>query len=577
MRGFLSTCFVMLVVMATSPSHAVCDDGTCLELQPGNNLVSFSSLPVDASISSVFGGLASSIVLIRSEGVVAHRLSNGTHAGNLVTIERNRGYWVTLDAPSAKTLPLSGESTDPDIRFNLHSGSNLISFPCAVPLPVTEAFTPESIDSIENIVGQGVIAQKIGKNWVGSLTTLEPGKGYWLKVKDDLPNFYFQCPGSDATQTYVYGCKDPVALNFNEDATVDDQSCTYAVSKLWNYPSSDNEAFYILNNVRIDGKTLANDAFIGAFEGDSCVGFGHPIGDFTTVPVRGVSPGEIIVFKELHPEGVGAELQTLPSPVVKDSGVVLGGCGISTASNYFLDAQMGIGNCRVVDGCDQETPGTPCDDGSECTIDDACNADGLCRGVFMGCPADSPCFATECLFTGECALWWTDGPCDDGDACTLDDGCSEGSCSGQALSCPDGESCVDGSCVASEPEPSPDTWAVDVSEPDDAWSEPVEEVIETEDTPVEPDTPKDPEDSHNAPDLEIPFDAGNPDTGALDSAPSANPDTGSSSSPEETTPVPPASGCACESAPSGGNQLIMLLFLASFVAIRRRRFHRFSG
>ena len=131
MRGFLSTCFVMLVLMATSPSHAVCDDGTCLELQPGNNLVSFSSLPVDASISSVFGGLASSIVLIRSEGVIAHRLSNGSHAGNLVTIERNRGYWVTLDAPSAKTLPLSGESTDPDIRFNLHSGSNLISFPCA--------------------------------------------------------------------------------------------------------------------------------------------------------------------------------------------------------------------------------------------------------------------------------------------------------------------------------------------------------------------------------------------------------------------------------------------------------------
>ena len=94
----------MLLVMMTSPSHAVCDDGTCLELQPGNNLVSFSSLPADASISSVFGGLASSIVLMRGEGVVAHRLSNGSHAGNLVTIERNRGYWVTLDAPSAKTL-----------------------------------------------------------------------------------------------------------------------------------------------------------------------------------------------------------------------------------------------------------------------------------------------------------------------------------------------------------------------------------------------------------------------------------------------------------------------------------------
>ena len=72
----------------------------------------------------------------------------------------------------------------------------------------------------------------------------------------------------------------------------------------WNYPSSDNEAFYLLNNVRIDGKTLANDAFIGAFVGDSCVGFAHPIGDFTTVPVRGVSPGETIVFKELLPTGL---------------------------------------------------------------------------------------------------------------------------------------------------------------------------------------------------------------------------------------------------------------------------------
>ena len=79
--------------------------------------------------------------------------------------------------------------------------------------------------------------------------------------------------------------------------------------------------------------------------------------------------------------------------------------------------------------------------------------------------------------------------------------------------------------MASEPEPSPDTWAEDVSDPDDTWIEPVEEVIEADDTPVEPDTPNDPEDSHNAPDLETPFDAGNPDTGALDSAPSANPDT----------------------------------------------------
>ncbi len=147
------------------------------------------------------------------------------------------------------------------------------------------------------------------------------------------------------------------------------------------------------------------------------------------------------------------------------------------------------------DGCDSATgctfapnTGAPCDDGLECTTNDACK-DGVCVGTglcscqttadcapfedgdlcngtlvcdngacavdetsIVTCPELPPtaCTTMECVAsTGECLELPSgmDGdPCDDEDACTTNDHCSQSVCVGAALACDDGDLCTDDAC-----------------------------------------------------------------------------------------------------------------------------------
>ena len=127
--------------------------------------------------------------------------------------------------------------------------------------------------------------------------------------------------------------------------------------------------------------------------------------------------------------------------------------------------------------CSQD--GVACDDGDLCTVQDRC-AGGACKGTAVVC--DAPvCQRSACEpETGECApaTFEPDGaPCDDGDACTEDDGCLHGACEGQPKQCPatecrlagacsrstgqcvnvpvaDGTACTGGACQAGECQPS---------------------------------------------------------------------------------------------------------------------------
>ena len=102
-------------------------------------------------------------------------------------------------------------------------------------------------------------------------------------------------------------------------------------------------------------------------------------------------------------------------------------------------------------------PGAPCDDGVACTIDDACDDQGGCAGQTVDCTLfETPCLAAACGTAGTCTTT-PRGPaveCDDGQACTVDDVCSNGVCAGTWLGlveeckCSDNASCDDGlSCT----------------------------------------------------------------------------------------------------------------------------------
>jgi hypothetical protein len=88
-----------------------------------------------------------------------------------------------------------------------------------------------------------------------------------------------------------------------------------------------------------------------------------------------------------------------------------------------------------------------CDDDDACTSDDRC-FEGACTGTLAACDDGNPCTAGICdPDTGACSFVPAEGPCDDGDACTVDDMCMEGLCMpGSARSCDDGNVCTVNSC-----------------------------------------------------------------------------------------------------------------------------------
>lgn len=102
--------------------------------------------------------------------------------------------------------------------------------------------------------------------------------------------------------------------------------------------------------------------------------------------------------------------------------------------------------------------GGPCDDGSDCTLDDTCTADGACVGTWddvnCGCDDDGPCAALDgpCT-TGtcdtalhQCVAQPKDGTCDDGDPCTSGDACASGQCTGAAHPCVPALPCMTSTC-----------------------------------------------------------------------------------------------------------------------------------
>ena len=89
-----------------------------------------------------------------------------------------------------------------------------------------------------------------------------------------------------------------------------------------------------------------------------------------------------------------------------------------------------------------KTQGTSCDDGLYCTISDACDAVGACKG---GGARDCSAFNAQCT-TGTCdetnklckATSKADNTaCNDGDSCTATDTCKTGVCVGSSNSCGD--------------------------------------------------------------------------------------------------------------------------------------------
>lgn len=109
------------------------------------------------------------------------------------------------------------------------------------------------------------------------------------------------------------------------------------------------------------------------------------------------------------------------------------------------------GTCDPESGdCAYEDVEGACDDGDPCTVEDAC-ADGTCTGSGeLDCDDGNPCTADRCEPGVGCVSEpLTDVACDDGDPCTVGDTCFEGVCGAgpEPLDCDDASLCTIDRCV----------------------------------------------------------------------------------------------------------------------------------
>ncbi|MGD2107960.1 MAG: hypothetical protein PVI86_01085 [Phycisphaerae bacterium] len=123
-----------------------------------------------------------------------------------------------------------------------------------------------------------------------------------------------------------------------------------------------------------------------------------------------------------------------------------------------LDDQCNVGVCNPSDGSCETAPaneGATCDDGDPCTETDVCGG-GVCAGTFIlgciNCVLDGDCDdSNDCTDdtcpNGACLFTDISGPCEDGDACTVNDTCVAGVCTpGTARNCNDFNVCTNDSC-----------------------------------------------------------------------------------------------------------------------------------
>ncbi len=105
-------------------------------------------------------------------------------------------------------------------------------------------------------------------------------------------------------------------------------------------------------------------------------------------------------------------------------------------------------SCDAAKGCVNAPNAVTCSDGNVCTTGDYCSGGKCLADAVTTCTDNDPCTDNACDPQLGCVFTANTSPCDDGDACTLADHCSEDVCSGTPDTCDDGNVCTVDLCAA---------------------------------------------------------------------------------------------------------------------------------
>ena len=192
-------------------SEATVEETFTFTINNSANMISFPAIPNNTSIDHIFNSLTSlgdgsayTLTLI-SEGLASsYSFSLGRWVGTIEDINQYSGYYLSIDLgyiygnpESTLDLTITGTPVScNDISYTLKE-TNFISFHGNLNTDIDNAFQASSLEYITHIIGQGLASAYIPDiGWVGALTMLERGKGYWIRtslVADQEINFQWNC------------------------------------------------------------------------------------------------------------------------------------------------------------------------------------------------------------------------------------------------------------------------------------------------------------------------------------------------------------------------------------------------
>ena len=136
-------------------------------------------------------------------------------------------------------------------------------------MSIENAIPSEFTDHIQLIIGEGISTTKnINGEWIGSLEYMMLDDGYWIKVKEHIDEFQWECGEDLAREKVVTPAVSPLPEGFS-------------------FNQSTTQAFYFVEDVVINGEPITTDDWLITYQGDEVVGARQWTGGITDVPAMG--------------------------------------------------------------------------------------------------------------------------------------------------------------------------------------------------------------------------------------------------------------------------------------------------
>ena len=261
-------------------------------LAEGWNLISLNIAPPDHRINSIISAISNQILQIKgTEGIY---ISNNPFS-TLATFTDGRAYNILMSSPANWTV--SGTPIPVSTPILLSDGWNLAAYFPTIALSVTEAMSSISEWLLQVKGTDGVY---IPGNPYSTLTTMYPGKGYWIKI-NGAHNLIYPEPARTRDSSLS-----PVTQNKDKDEEqVRILSNSLTLLARCNVAE---EGDYLL--ARVEGELRGKERFISP-EGFPAV----------LLQIYTEMPGEEISFSLLKPDGREIVLATT---LISEPGAILG-------------------------------------------------------------------------------------------------------------------------------------------------------------------------------------------------------------------------------------------------------------